>query len=163
LLGSMLNAETIFTFNGQFMLSDLLSSSSKKISSEIIDPIIYREKNNPEINKYYSLRPYIKDSKSIYYFYSAQSDWDVEQFKHISDFNLQFIPFSTDHHGVPFLKSNLKILLNMPIDKTQRYVGKAISPITFSIIIDGPLKTTKDLIIILVKYIRKRVFRLRQN
>jgi hypothetical protein len=158
LLGSMLNAETILTFNGQFMLSDLLGSSCKRLTSEILDPIIFREKNNPEINKYYSLIPYIKNSKSIYYFYSARSEWDIDQFIHISDLNLQFIPFKTNHHGIPFLKTNLKNLLNMSVDKLQEFEGKEINPIIFSIKIDGIYKTTKDLIPIVLKQLYKRFF-----
>lgn len=162
LIGSMLNAETILTFNGQFLLSDLLSDSSKKLSSEKIDPIIHREKNNFEINKYFSLRPYIKDSKNILYFYSDRSEWDVIQFNHISDFrNIQFIAFRTKHHGIPFLKTNLSSVLNMPIEKIHVFVGKINSPIIFSIKIDGLLKTVKDFTIIVFKYIYRKAIPLK--
>jgi len=157
LFGSMLNAEMILTFNGQFMLSDLLTGYSKKYSSEKIDPIIYRERNNPAINKYYSLRRYIKNSKNIYYFYSDRSDWDIDQFNHISDIGLQYIPFRTKHHGIPFLKTNLNSILNLSTEKMQVFVGKINNPILFSIKIDGLSKTIKYLTILVFKYIFKKL------
>jgi len=157
LLGSMINAETIITFNGQFMLSDLLTGFAKKYSSEIIDPIIYRERDNPEINKYYSLRPFIKNSNNIYYFHSDRSAWDIDQFNHISGLNLQFIPFRTKHHGIPFLKTNLNSVLNMPIENMQALVGKINNPILFSIKIDGLLKTFKYLTVVGFKFVIKKM------
>ena len=157
LIGSMLNAEIIYTFNGQFMLSDLLSSSSKKYSSARIDPIIYREQNNPEINQYYSLRPYIKNAKSIYYFYSDRSNWDLDQFNHVSDFKIQFIPFRTSHHGIPFLRTNLKRILNKPTEQLQGFIGKVNNPFLFSIKIDGLFKTTKDIASLVLKLISRKI------
>jgi len=152
LLGSMINAETIYTFNGQFMLNDLLSTSSEKI-----DPIIFREQNNPEINQYYSLRPFIKNTKSIHYFYSDRSDWDLVQFNHVSDFKIQFIPFRTSHHGIPFLKTNLNRILNRSTEQLQGFVGKVNNPFLFSIKIDGLLKTTKDIIVMVLKLILRKI------
>lgn len=158
LFGSMLNAETIYTFNGQFLLSDLLSSSAKKYSSEKIDPIIYREQHNPKINKYYSLRPYIQDPKRIYYLYSDRSPWDLVQFNHVSDLNIRFIPFRTSHHGIPFLKTNLAVILNMTSDQLNPFVAKINNPILFSIRIDGLFKTTKDFMEIVYNYFFRKFF-----
>lgn len=149
LFGSLLGSETVFTFNGQFLLSDLLSNSS-----EHIDPIIFREKENPEINKYYSLRPYIKNSR-ILYFYSDRSPWDIAQYHHISDLDIHIIPFRTHHHGVPFLKSNLKYLINFPINRLERLANKTQYPLLFSFKIEGIFRT----IISLTKQIYQLIFR----
>lgn len=160
LFGSALNAELVYTFNGQFMLSDLLSSSSKKKSSELLDPVIYREQHNPPINQYYSLRPYIKNPERIHYFYSLHSAWDMDQFAHISDMSLQFIPFKTSHHGVPFLKTNLPKVLNQPTAKLQKYKGKINYPLLFSIRIDGLIQTIKNLVSILWDFAKRKISRL---
>lgn len=157
LFGSMLNSETVLTFNGQFMLSDLLGSSPKKYSSETIDPIVFREKDNPAINKYYSLIPHIRNPKRIYYFFSNQSDWDLVQYNHISNSGLQLVPFRSNHHGIPFLKTSLSRVVNMPVVKMQQFVGKTNSPVIFSIKINGLIKTIMDSTIAASKYVSKKI------
>lgn len=142
LLGSMLNAELILTFNGQFMLTDRLIDSSEEI-----DPIIFREKDNSQINKYFSLRQFIRNPDRIYYYYSSNSDWDRSQYNHIADFSFKFIPFNTSHHGIPFLKICLDKIINDPIKTTGRYVGKMNNPIMFSIKIVGLFDTLRYLTI----------------
>ena len=152
LLGSMLNAETLYTFNGQFMLNDLILRSS-----EMIDPIIFREQENPEINTYYSLKAHIRKPERIYYFYSNSSKLDVPNFEHIKDLDINFIPFRTSHHGIPFLKTNLNRLLNFPIGEIQGFVGKVNHPLFFSLKIDGLFKTMKDIIVMGLKLISRKI------
>jgi hypothetical protein len=147
LFGSLLNAELVYTFNGQFMLSDRLITSSEKI-----DPIIFRERNNSEVNKYFSLKSHITNSNRIFYFYSDRSDWDISQYKHISDLNIQFIPFRTNHHGIPFPKLNLPLVLNMPVNQIQKFVFRFNHPIFFSIKISGFFET--------IKYIGSEIYKL---
>jgi hypothetical protein len=152
LFGSYLNSEKILTFNGQFMISDRLTTSSEKI-----DPIIFREQNNPKINMYFSLRSHITNPKRIFYFYSDRSNWDISQYKHISDLQLQFIPFRTHHHGIPFLKTNLQEVLNMPTEKIQKFANKFNHPVIFSINISGFLKTLRYITIVIYQVISKKL------
>ncbi len=132
LFGSLLNAERILTFNGQFYVNDLL-----KTTSEAINPILFREIDNPKINKYYSIRNYIQKPERIYYFYSNRSEWDLSQYEHIKDLGIQCIPFQTSHHGIPFLKSNLKYVLNLKESNLLKLVGKLQYPLLFSFKIEG--------------------------
>lgn len=152
LFGTYLNSEKILTFNGQFMISDRLSTSSEKI-----DPVIFREQNNPKINMYFSLRSHITNPQRIFYFYSDRSDWDISQYEHISDLQLQFIPFRTHHHGIPFLKTNLQEVVNMPAEKIQKFTNKFNHPVIFSINISGFFKTIRYITIVIYQLISKKL------
>lgn len=151
LFGSMLNSAAVFSFNGQFFLNNLLHTSSEKI-----DPVIFREKDNPDINKYFSLRQFINGS-GVFYFYSDRSLWDIEQYNHISDLSLHVIPFRTSHHGIPFLKSNLKYVINYPIPELQKLSNKLQHPFLFSVKIEGLLGTVSSLTKQTQKYIARKL------
>ncbi len=127
LFGQLLNAETIFSFNGQFMLSDLLFSSNEKLN-----PIIFREQSNPHINQYYSLIKHITHPQNIFYFFSNGSTWDLMQFNHIKKLKINCYSFKTKHHGIPFLKIALPKVLNLSkLDLLK--LGHKLSSIRFSI------------------------------
>ena len=127
LFGSLLKSEYIFSFNGQFKLYDLLKSSN-----ESIDPIIFREKNNPTINQYFSLKKVINNPSIVYYFYSNKSSWDITNKKHIENINLNIIAFNTSNHGIPFLRSALPFVINASIEKINSWNKKTFNPIYFS-------------------------------
>jgi len=152
LFGSYLNAELVQTFNGQFMLSDRLITSSEKI-----DPVIFREQNNPKINIYFSLKSHIVNPHRIFYFYSDRSNWDISQYEHISHLNLRFIAFRTNHHGIPFLKANLPEVLNMPTEGIQKFANNFNYPILFSIKISGFFKTIKYISIVISKIVSNKL------
>lgn len=154
LFGSYLNAELVYTFNGQFMLSDRLTTSSEKI-----DPVIFREQYNPKINIYFSLKSHITNPQRIFYFYSDRSNWDISQYNHISDLHLQFISFRTKHHGIPFLKVNLPEVLNMSIESLRKFANKFNFPILFSFKISGFFKTIKYITIVIYKIVSKKLDR----
>lgn len=136
LFGSLLNAERILTFNGQFFLNDLF-----KKTTEAINPVLFREKDNKNINTYFSIKPFINNPEKVFYFYSDRSDWDINQYNHVSDLGIQLIPFRTSHHGIPFLKSNLKFVLNLNTNQLKRLVGKTQFPLLFSFKVEGVFST----------------------
>lgn len=140
LFGSILNAEAIYSFNGQFFLYDLLS-----ISTANVDPIIFREKDNKLVNQYYSLKKKITKPENIFYFYSDRSKWDISQYEHISNLGIQVIPFRTSHHGIPFLKTNMNFVINNPRSWIRELVGKVQYPLFFSIKIEGVYNTILSL------------------
>ena len=67
LFGSLLKSEYIISFNGQFQFYDLL-----KTSSADIDPVIFRNRDNKIINKFYSLKSYINNPEKVFYFWSKK-------------------------------------------------------------------------------------------
>jgi hypothetical protein len=156
LFGSMLKAHAIYSFNGQMELSSLLESSS-----EATDPIIFRQQNNPAVNKYYSLVPYIQNPESVYYFCSINSKWDYEQQQHIQGIPINAYYFNTSHHGIPFLKTSLGRLLNLDraklfaLKRSQKY-----NPLLFSYKIEGAAAFYNMFLIVWNKFVISKLKRL---
>lgn len=150
--GQLLNAERIYTFNGQFEVISLLNRSD-----ENIDPIIFRNRDNKTLMPWYDTRAFIKNPSSIYYFHSKSSNWDIEQYEHIKSLNINTISFITSNHGIPFLKTNLPKLLNMPVQNLNSFIGKTVHPVIFSLKLVGIRKTLQGLGSI-VKYIWNEIY-----
>jgi hypothetical protein len=140
LYGSLLNAEKILTFNGQFEVFSLLESSNSSIN-----PIIFRNKNESELTKYYDVRKFITNPSCIFYFYSTKSAWDREQFEYVRIKNINHIGFITSHHGIPFLKCNLPRILSLEKKDLLKMNKKTYHPLLFSIKMVGIFKTIKGL------------------
>ena len=149
LFGQLLNARHIYTFNGQFEVDSLLESSS-----ENVDPILFRNQNNPVLREYYDIKKFIKDPSNINYFRSNKSDWDVEQHDHIKDLGINTFSFNTDHHGIPFAKTALPKLLNMKIQNLKKFKNKPMHPLIFSLRVGGFTQTSKAVLSILKKMLK---------
>ncbi|MEJ7560440.1 MAG: hypothetical protein WKF66_19180 [Pedobacter sp.] len=138
--GQFLNAEKIFSFNGQFEILSLLSKSSANV-----DPIVFRNQKNNRLLPYYDTLKFITNPKSIYYFHSNGSQWDIEQFDHAKNQGVHKISFKTSNHGVPFLKTNLSYVINMTSAQLKELSGNTYQPLIFSIKTVGLSKTIKGL------------------
>lgn len=152
LFGQLLQAETIFSFNGQFHVSDLLESSS-----ENLNPLVFREQLNPEINKYYSLHSFIKNPASVFYFYSNKSTWDLLQYNHVADLQINFIAFKTNHHGIPFLKIALPKVIAMNHSQLKTITNRLNNPLFFTIHSVGLIKTKLFILKELVRVIKSKL------
>ena len=127
LYGSLIGAHEVFAFNPQFEINTLL-----KRSSEMINPLVFRLQGS--MNKWYDIVPFINLKTEIYYFYSQNSQWDKEQHKHIIPMkNLHQICFNSAHHGIPFVKKALPVVLNANNDFFYSLEKKIHNPIIFSI------------------------------
>jgi hypothetical protein len=136
LYGSLLKSQLMLSFNGQFEIQSLL-----KTSTESIDPILFRFNKHKKSLDFFDVKPFIKNSKNIFYFHSNGSNYDSRQEKHITDIKLNTISFKTSHHGIPFLKCNLPALLAKSHQDLMRLSGKEHNPLWFSIKMVG-LKET---------------------
>jgi len=132
LLGQLLKAEKILSFNGQFLVSDLLDTSN-----EITNPIVFRNRNNKSISKYFSVIDYINNPLSIFYFYSKNSPWDKFNREHVEELDINVVAFFTSHHGIPFVKSCLPRVINMPNEGLLLLSKKLHNPLIFSYRIEG--------------------------
>ena len=136
LLGGLLQVDRVYSFNGQCFITDLLDSSRP-----IVDPILFKERYNPEVFKYYNVKPFIKKPERVYYFYSSKSDWDVKQYLEIKNTAVNSIAVASGIHGIPFLTNNLKGIFSLNDKDLNGLSDKIINPIVFSIQIVGVLKT----------------------
>ena len=148
LFGSMLNADIIFDFNGQFEMN----------SSILKDKIKPLEELKGIYGCYYNLVDIVTNAQNIYYFVSSNSYWDIQQWKHSRNMNLNRIYFSTSHHGIPFLKCALPKILNMNKRDLSNLADRRFNPLLFTIRYAGLISTIKEIIkIIDVKF--KKNFR----
>lgn len=150
LFGSLLGSEYIISFNGQFQLYDLLETSK-----ESVDPIVFRERNNTKINKYYTVKHCILSPEKVFYFYSNKSSWDTYNKNHVSDLSINILSFDTGNHGIPFVKSAIEKVINSNYDELLKLSNKTYNPIIFSIQLGGFTSTLKVLIKKLIEKWRK--------
>ena len=140
LYGSLIGAQTVLAFNPQFEITSLL-----KRSTESINPLIFRLRN--ERNTYYDIVPFINDKTEIFYFYSNHSPWDKEQYEYVKPMhNLYRISFQSSHHGIPFLKAALPVVLNTSMKDLKKWANKSHNPIAFTIKRIGLCKTVNGFI-----------------
>lgn len=141
ILGQMLQAERIYSFNGQFEILSLL----KKKNSRLTDPILYRNKNNSSLLQFYNAASFITHPESVFYFHSNRSNWDLEQLEHIGNVKINIFSFKTSNHGIPFLKSNLPVVLNFGHEELLDLKGRTFHPLLFSLKLVGFWDTAKGL------------------
>lgn len=155
IMGQMLKAERIYSFNGQFELVSLL----EKKDTETVNPILYRNRYNLDLLQFYDSKVFITNPGSVYYFQSLKSKWDCEQAQHVEELPINKIGFYTSNHGIPFLKSNLRFVLNMPSEKLNKLSGSSFHPFIFSLKISGFRKTIEGLypiFIFAINYLKRK-------
>lgn len=150
LFGSLLDAEKIFSFNGQFEISSLLRSSHSEN-----DPLVFKYADDSVLKAYYDTKSYIKNKKGLFYFVSYNSPIDKAQYEHIKDLNLNSIIFKTNHHGIPFPKDCLTEILKLSYDELANDCRKSHSPIIYAIHYIGIYKTISGLSKQLIKRLKK--------
>jgi hypothetical protein len=88
---------------------------------------------------------FITNPGSIFYFHSNKSQWDIEQSALINHLPVHKLSFDTSNHGVPFLKSNLPAVINLPETELRKLSGRKMHPLTFSLKMVGLLKTIEGM------------------
>ena len=146
LYGSLLNAQLILSFNGQFEIQSLLKSST-----ESINPILFRFKRDNHFLDYFYVKKFLHDSSNVFYFYSNGNSCDYAQKEYIKDTDLNIIEFRTKHHGVPFLKCNLPVVLKKSSKELKSLSDNKHFPLWFSIQLVGIKETIIGLFIQLLK------------
>lgn len=115
LFGILLNAEYIFNFSGQFLLSTYYNYAKY---NNIID--LVRNSNIP-----------------IFYMIPSKCMPDVEQFNLVKDFeNIYGLPVKSSTHGIPVIKDTLKSIINSDLPtlkKMYNYKNQEITETSFII------------------------------
>lgn len=148
--GQLLGAETTYSFNGQFEVDSLLTKSSKEV-----DPILFRNQNDTKLRTYYDIAKFITAPSSIFYFRSNKSEWDVEQYTHIKELELNIFSFNTSHHGIPFAKTALPKVLNLDLNSIKKFRNRQMSPVLFSFQVAGFKQTIKAVWVVVQKLLKK--------
>lgn len=139
LYGSLIGANRVYSFNGQFNLNIILPKVDEKTN-----PILFRNKDNPKLISYYDLNKYINSSVHVFYFQSILSQMDVEQYETLNEINknkIFRIKFKNSNHGFPFFRFNLKFVFTLAESELINLTKSEISPIQFSIRSIGILRT----------------------
>lgn len=126
LYGSLLDAKYVLAFNPQFEIKSLLTTTT-----EAKNPVLFR--NSDTIGRYFDIVEYINLDTEIFYFNSNRSKWDVEQSLYVGvKPNIYSIKFKSSHHGIPFLKVALPVVLNLNVEKLKQLSGTVHNPMWFT-------------------------------
>lgn len=146
LYGSLLGAEMVLAFSPQLSMQSVLDEGRKQTN-----PLAFKYEHT-ERNKYYSLKPFLKDEVKYFYFFPAGSVLDKKQYHYIYPSgnsnekpSAQFycLKFGTSHHGIPFPKVALPRVINLSSDKFQKLSMRVNNPLWFSIKMVGVTATVK--------------------
>lgn len=138
LLGTLLQAERIFNFCGQFSLWPSLEMVQRKLN-----PILVRHESDPKFNRYFDIVDLISSTTSpIFYFYAGRCISDVHQAQLVKNIShVRNLAFDSATHGRTTLTLSLKDLFDLSnddlIDLHDKYRNKMIKPIVFSLQLSG--------------------------
>lgn len=124
LLGSMLQAEMIFDFSGQFSLYE---------SGDVIQKydMLKQCVGDREREKYWDIRQYIKGNSNIMYFWPGQCEADIKQYDLVKDMGICSFKFKAHIHGESMYGANIPYLLvqdkQYMLDLNKHYEEKAIN------------------------------------
>ncbi|TDO19027.1 hypothetical protein [Pedobacter duraquae] len=158
IIGQSLGAEQIYSFNGQSEILSLLA----KPNASTVNPILFRNKDNSKLLPFFDVLNFITHPKSIFYFYSTASQWDIEQHAHLTNRAINVYAFKTSNHGIPFLKTNLPVILNLPEPDLLKLSGMVFHPILFSLKIVGLAQTVNGVKIALKAVVGKILLKLKR-
>ena len=153
LYGNLLKAKRVYAFNAQLNLFETIRTSKPNI-----DPLLFENINNSDLNKYFNLSDYLINGVNNYYFQSCLSEIDVLQYESLSSNaknKLKTIFFLTSHHGIPFLKVNIPYIFEFDEIKLDKLVDKKLNLILFSFNIIGIFPTLTFILNTLISKYKK--------
>lgn len=132
LYGSLLGAERVLSFNGQFEVDTQLRDTDA-----FENPLLFRFRDSV-LRPYFDIKPFLTSQTSVYYFCSSGSAWDGEQREYVKECKaVRTISFNTAHHGIPFLKCALPRVINMSGAELEAMTLRRQSPLFFSMRLCG--------------------------
>lgn len=121
LYGSLLKADKIFSFNGQFNLERLMNNDEvlKK------NPVLSIIKGNKDKWKYLNIIKNIREN-NVYYFMSKNSQEDYENYMEIlkEKLKIKVFKFNSKDHGIPIFLPTFKYLIKMKKQKIDNLKDK---------------------------------------
>lgn len=155
LIGQLVHADKIYSFNGQYELNTLLTKSTFEQN-----PVLHFRKDDVKYRQWYDSRQYINSPQTIFYFYSNKSAWDIEQKQLISDIqNINVLEFKSRNHGLPFYRFNIEYIFKLSETELVELSDKITNPIKLSIRFLGYMTTYKCLCRLYINYAVKLMVR----
>lgn len=123
LMGSLLNAEMVFDFSGQFSLyanKDVVTKYAllNKYSADI------------ERKKYFDICEFLEHNENIMYFWPGKSEIDIKQYDLVKETKIYSFRFKARIHGQSMYSANIPYLLVQDkqylLDLYKHYEGKDI-------------------------------------
>jgi hypothetical protein len=162
LFGSLLKAQCVFNFSGQFCLNHILEDPIARQKN----PTLVKHENDINYCRYYSIIDIIKNNNvPIFYFYPARCKIDIWQKDLVKDIeNIYPFPFKSAIHGTTCYIINFVDLFDLELEQIKKLCPEnkcnEISPVNFSIKISGFQKTAKYLGIQLPLMICNKILKL---
>ncbi|NDP28016.1 MAG: hypothetical protein GZ087_11405 [Flavobacterium sp.] len=133
LFGSIIKAKRVYAFNSQLDLTIII-----KNSNAFVDPILFKYLQDDSRLKCYKIANFMTKDIKYFYFQSANSKMDIDQYNTCSEKNLlKKIEFATSNHGFPFLRHNLLYVLRLSENELEEMTRHNLHPFIFSVKIDG--------------------------
>lgn len=146
LLAPKIKASIVLCMNGQWDLTN---------ESPIQHLLINRY---PKLMKYLNIAQCEYDYSRTFYFVSEYSSCDKEQLNLLRLFhNIHIIKFRNTHHGVPFLKCALPVIMNMTYEELCKLERHKHLPFFFEIQQAGIIATLKDIYLLVIRKIKQWV------
>lgn len=156
--GSLIKAARVYAFNAQLNLFQTLKNSYPSV-----DPILYKYKNEDRA-KFYNVDNFLNPGTEYFYFQSALSRIDIDQYELLENRNLfNTIKFQTSNHGFPFLRHNLNYVLSLSPVQLKELSNQMIHPFKFSVQIDGFFLTTYLVTQAVLKRFKKKLYDEKRN
>lgn len=158
LFGTLLQAERVFNFSGQFSLWHSLKEEDKRQRN----PILVKHESNSEVNQYFDIIDLLKTRNlPIFYFYPGKCAEDIQQSQLVKNItNIYDFKFDDATHGCTVLAVSLRDLFSLSskelIKLHQKNRNKMIKPLSFSMQVSGLRKTGGYLIGKTCKTLRKK-------
>jgi len=141
--GIKLNAKGIYSFSGQFTITDQLEWA----------PLLNQYKEDITKSQYYDLDKYIENSDSpIYHFFPVDAEYDLSQYNYIKNRfdNIYCFAFNQKDHGNTVTPSNYTYLFECSRNKLIRYCNlykeRKINKWLFLINTAGKIKGTYEIV-----------------
>lgn len=159
LFGSLLNAEKVYNFSGQFSLWHYWENQKE------LNPILVKHASNPAVNQYFDIVDFVKASNTpIFYFYPAKSEEDIIQSQLVRGVrNIYDFRFNDCTHGCTVMAISLTDLFelstNAAIDLHRKMKNELLNAWAFSFRVSGIGKTISYLAKKFYKTLKKKLNR----
>ncbi|MBQ6886198.1 MAG: alpha/beta hydrolase fold domain-containing protein [Lachnospiraceae bacterium] len=151
LMGSLLKAEMVFDFSGQFSLY-----ATKDVLTKYA---LLKKYSEDKERKYFDICDYMKHNENVMYFWPGKSESDIVQYELVKATKIYSFKFKVCIHGQSMYSANIPYLLVQDkqylVDLYKNYEGKDIVKEEFFIRTKG----VKALVMMYLLILKKKIIK----